>query len=109
MMMPIAAPYSAVSPCDVRVVSKGERGCGRAVYSVSKLQSAKVVKAAMRGTTVVKGRGVIRPSRVQSLFAEFDGALHFRVGRRGSGEPETAALAVLIEILSATGPRYNLV
>jgi hypothetical protein len=108
-MMPIAVTYSAPSVTDRKAASEGEPGWARADYTASKLQLAMAVTAAMRGAAFAKRRGVIRPARAQRLFSEFDGALRFRAERCGSSEPETAALAVLIAILSATGPRYNLV
>lgn len=107
--MSIAVTYSAPSQRDGKAANEGLRGCAREAYSASKLQLATTVKAAMRGAAFVNGRGVIRPSHAQRLFSGGDRMLQVRVGRCGSGERETAALAVLIEILSATGPRYNLV
>jgi hypothetical protein len=108
-MMPIAVTYSASSFSDEKAARKGEGGCVDAVYSASKLQFANCVNAAMQHATFAKGRGMIRHARAQRLLSDVDGAHRFDVGRRRHGEPETAALAGLIEILSATGPRYNLV
>ena len=108
-MKPIAVTYSASSPCDGRAAGEGEGCCAGPVYSGSKLQIAKRMTAAMRGATFAKRCGMIRHARAQRSLFDFDGALHFRVERCRNGEAETAALAGLIEILSATGPRYNLV
>jgi len=108
-MMPIAVTYSASSPCDGKAAADRGWDCKAAVYSASKLQLAKRVTAAMRGAAFADMYDVIRHAGTRRSMPDFDGALHVRVERRRSGETETAPWAGSIEILSATGPRYNLV
>lgn len=108
-MKPIAVTYSASLPCDVRAAGEGEGRRTASVYSGSKLQIAKGMAAAMHGATFAKQCGMIRHARAQRSLFDFDGALQLPVERCQRGEPETASLAGLIDILSATGPRYNLV
>lgn len=108
-MMPIAVTYSASSLRDAHAAQGGAWSRATTVYSDSKLQLAKRVTAAMRGATFAKQCGMIRHAHAQRLFCDVDGAPHLPVGRHRRGEPETAALVGLIDILSATGPRYHLV
>jgi hypothetical protein len=108
-MMPIAVTYSASSPGDGKAAADRGWVCKAAVYSASKLQLAKRVTAAMRGAAFADMYDVIRHAGTRRSMPDFDGALHVRVERCRSGEAETALWAGSIEILSATGPRYNLV
>ena len=108
-MMQIAITYSPLSHRDVEAAREGERRSAEAVYSASKLQLAKRVTAAMRGAAFADEYDVIRHAGARRSLPDRDSALNLRVERCRRGECETAIPAVLIEILSATGPRYNLV
>ncbi len=102
MTMPVTVTCSASSPGD----GVGEDAYARVAWTAFGLRFAKVVKAAMHDAASVSGRAVIRHEYPRRAFSGDGGALRLRAGR---GEPETAALAVLIDIPSATGPRYHLV